>query len=274
MENPSSTDGSRGCEPSIYYSGAFRFFLGLAHILFVSPTRTRSAPSPLTPTKTMTNLATITASSSSSSSQEKKVQFGDLTILEFHKVLDDTPACSSGPAVRLGDELVSTSTRNIELYEFLKAMKRAEGESSASTSSSSESSCTTTSPSRRHSPPPHRRRRRTSHFCLSPQQRIELFVDAGYKTDDIAMAIMASQKGRNQRQESLQHQQLLPLSLLKWDRFSAMLEGTAKKYHPPSMKALLNGMIGTMGSGGGGATAAGSTTNMSNRRKTDMARSA
>jgi hypothetical protein len=62
--------------------------------------------------------------SDTSSSNFKQVRFGDLTIREYPMVLGEHPNCSSGVPVQIGWEPQSVSTRNLELYEYMRGERR------------------------------------------------------------------------------------------------------------------------------------------------------
>jgi len=54
----------------------------------------------------------------------KKVSFGDLTIHEHPYELGDHPACSTGAPLTIGWTSRSSTTRNLDLYEYMRGERR------------------------------------------------------------------------------------------------------------------------------------------------------
>lgn len=100
------------------------------------------------------------------------VGFESVTIIEFPMVLGDNPSCSNGAPVCLGRKVISSSTQNIDVYEYLRKDRR-------------------------------RSRRR---LVLDVPTRSEILVAAGYTIDQIVRATMAVQVIRKSRVESLKSQ--------------------------------------------------------------------
>jgi len=99
---------------------------------------------------------------------EKQVTFGDLTIHEHALKLGDNPACSCGAPLELEWDALSTSTRNLELYEYMR------GE-----------------------------RRKRSKLAIPVQKRAKLLLESGYSLDDIADATLEVEEVKKQRADSL-----------------------------------------------------------------------
>ena len=58
-----------------------------------------------------------------SSSIERKVSFSSVEIRQYNRILDDNPACSSGPSISIGWEYNSALTRNVDLGEYERLRK-------------------------------------------------------------------------------------------------------------------------------------------------------
>jgi hypothetical protein len=59
-----------------------------------------------------------------SSPNKKQVTFGMLTIQEYPIEMGDNPACSIGAPIQIGWKPQSTSTRNLDFYEYLRQPER------------------------------------------------------------------------------------------------------------------------------------------------------
>jgi hypothetical protein len=114
------------------------------------------------------------SSSSSSSPESKKVWFGELiTIHEFPITLGDNPACSSGAPVQLGWKALESTTRNMELYEYVR-----KGE----------------------------RKRDRRQLIIPVEKRGRILLKRGYSIDQIAEATMNADEIKEQRRETLRKQ--------------------------------------------------------------------
>lgn len=99
----------------------------------------------------------------------KQVTFGDLTIHEHPLQLGDNPACSSGAPLTIGWKAQSSSTRNLDLYEYMRGDRR------------------------------HGRKQ----LCIPVQDRAQLLLESGYSLNKIADATLAVEEIKKQRSESL-----------------------------------------------------------------------
>ncbi len=99
----------------------------------------------------------------------KQVSFGNLTIHEHALELGDNPACSSGAPLTIGWKAQSSSTRNLDLYEYMRGERR------------------------------HGRKQ----LVIPVQDRAHLLLTAGYSLNKIADATLAVEEVKKQRSESL-----------------------------------------------------------------------
>ena len=99
---------------------------------------------------------------------KRQVTFGDLTIHEHPLQLGDNPACSSGAPLTIGWKAQATSTRNLDLYEYMRNERR------------------------------HGRK-----LCIPVQERAHLLLEAGYTLIQIGDATMSVEEVKKQRFESL-----------------------------------------------------------------------
>ena len=118
----------------------------------------------------------------------KQVSFGDLTIREYPIELGDHPSVSSGAPSQIGWTPLSSTTRNLELYEYCKA--------------NSDSSP-----------------RKASRIPV--EKRGLLLIQAGYSLEEIGNAAMEADLHKKLRAETLQH-------IGWGDRVSILLETTGK----------------------------------------------
>jgi hypothetical protein len=100
---------------------------------------------------------------------DKTVSFGELTIIEFPIMLGDNPAVSSGAPIQLGPKPLSTQTRNLEIYEYIRKDTR----------------------------------RHRKHLLLSVPRRAGLLFAAGYTLDQIGKATLQVQTIKSQREDSV-----------------------------------------------------------------------
>lgn len=98
----------------------------------------------------------------------KAVSFGDITILEFPITLGENPSVSAGAPIQLGWKPQRVSTRDIELYEYLRRDER--------------------------------RHRRALH--MSVPRRAQILLNAGHSIDEIADAVLKVQVIQKQRTDS------------------------------------------------------------------------
>jgi hypothetical protein len=54
----------------------------------------------------------------------KKVAFNEIEILEFHYILGDNPAVSSGAPIALGNDLVGQKTLPVDFYELNRCKRK------------------------------------------------------------------------------------------------------------------------------------------------------
>jgi hypothetical protein len=99
----------------------------------------------------------------------KQVTFGELTIHEHPLQLGDNPSCSSGAPLTIGWKAQSSSTRNLDLYEYMRGERR------------------------------HGRKQ----LVIPVQERAQLLLESGYSLNKIADATMAVDEIKKQRSESL-----------------------------------------------------------------------
>ena len=97
------------------------------------------------------------------------VTFGDLTITEFPMELGDNPAVSNGCPIRLGSEPLRTTTRNLDLYEYIRQDTR----------------------------------RHRTRLPISVPVRAEILFAAGYTMDQIMKATMEADEIKELRNDSL-----------------------------------------------------------------------
>ena len=101
--------------------------------------------------------------------REMSVTFGELTIIEFPIELGDNPSVSNGCPIRMGSEPLRTSTRNLELYEYIRKDTR----------------------------------RHRTRLPMSVPLRAEILFAAGYTMDQIMKATMAAEEIKALRNDSL-----------------------------------------------------------------------
>ena len=99
----------------------------------------------------------------------KQVTFGNLTIHEHPLELGDNPACSSGAPLTIGWKAQSSSTRNLDLYEYMRGERR------------------------------HGRKQ----LVIPVQDRAHLLLSSGYSLATIADATLSVEEVKKQRYESL-----------------------------------------------------------------------
>jgi hypothetical protein len=107
------------------------------------------------------------------SANSQRVSFAmDITIIEFPMVIGDNPSVSSGAPVQIGWVPQATMTRNLDLYEHLRAGSR--------------------------------RHKRT--LLLNVPQRATILLKAGHPLEDIVEATMKADLIRKSRVENLKKQ--------------------------------------------------------------------
>lgn len=120
----------------------------------------------------------------------KNVTFGDLTVYEHPLEMGDNPAVSSGAPLMIGWKAQSTSTRNLDLYEYMH-------------------------PQRRHG---------RKQLAIPVQDRAQILLKRGYSLTDIASAAMTVEEIKRQRAETLR----TSLKVSPLERAGALLEKTGK----------------------------------------------
>jgi hypothetical protein len=116
--------------------------------------------------------ATMTSQEQEQEEREMTITFGELTIIEFPVELGDNPAVSSGAPIRLGSQALSTTTRNLDLYEYIRKDTR----------------------------------RHRTRLQMSVPLRAELLFAAGYTMDQIMHATLAADEIRSSRKASVKIQ--------------------------------------------------------------------
>jgi hypothetical protein len=99
----------------------------------------------------------------------KQVRFGELTIHEHALELGDNPACSCGAPLTIGWKAQNSSTRNLDLYEYMR------GE----------------------------RRRGRKQLAMNVTDRAQLLLRSGYDINEIAAATMEVDEIKKQRADSM-----------------------------------------------------------------------
>ena len=77
----------------------------------------------LSPCKRKSSTSTNTRRRNRASDVERKVSFSSVEIRQYNRILDDNPACTSGPGISIGWEYNSSFTRNIDLSEYERLRK-------------------------------------------------------------------------------------------------------------------------------------------------------
>lgn len=104
----------------------------------------------------------------------KEFRFAELiTIHEFPIILGDNPSCSSGAPIQIGWKAYQTTTRNLELFEFIRWDER---------------------------------RSDRKHLIIPVEQRGQLLLRSGYTIDQIANATVKADEIKEQRQGTLRKQ--------------------------------------------------------------------
>mmetsp|Transcript_149204 Transcript_149204/g.212073 ORF Transcript_149204/g.212073 Transcript_149204/m.212073 type:complete len:146 (+) Transcript_149204:67-504(+) len=101
---------------------------------------------------------------------DKCVTFGDVTIREFPIILGVNPAVNGGAPVEIGWELLETTKREVELYDFLRKDQRKTSRKS---------------------------------MVMSVPQRAQILMGAGYSIDEIAETVILMEEIQKQRAESI-----------------------------------------------------------------------
>eukprot|EP00525_Craspedostauros_australis_P000933 CAMPEP_0198117160 /NCGR_PEP_ID=MMETSP1442-20131203/16723_1 /TAXON_ID= /ORGANISM="Craspedostauros australis, Strain CCMP3328" /LENGTH=171 /DNA_ID=CAMNT_0043775147 /DNA_START=109 /DNA_END=624 /DNA_ORIENTATION=- len=141
-----------------------------------------------TPSSTSTRRS---SSISSGSSAQKRVHFGDITIVTYPMILGDNPAVSEGAPIQMDWEAVDTVTQSMELYEYIR---NNDGGS---------------------------KRRRGKKLQMSTEKRGRIVLQAGYSLTDIANAVMEVEAIKKSRAESLTKAD-------GWERLGLLLKNTGK----------------------------------------------
>ena len=135
-----------------------------------------------------------------SSQEGKEVTFGDLTIREYPIILGDNPACTGVPITIDWDYYVDTgTTRNLELYEYIKAKKRRRRNKANNTSNNNAAGINHKSNTKKD-------------ICLRipVTKRSQMLLDAGYTQNEIlqcALEVLEIQKQRAESRNDQQQQQ-------------------------------------------------------------------
>ena len=135
-----------------------------------------------------------------SSQEGKEVTFGDLTIREYPIILGDNPACTGVPITIDWDYYADTgTTRNLELYEYIKAKKRRRRNKANNTSNNSAAGINNKSNTKKD-------------ICLRipVTKRSQMLLDAGYTQNEIlqcALEVLEIQKQRAESRNDQQQQQ-------------------------------------------------------------------
>ena len=133
-----------------------------------------------------------------SSQEGKEVTFGDLTIREYPIILGDNPACTGVPITIDWDYYADTgTTRNLELYEYIKAKKRRRRNKANNTSNNSAGI---------------NKSNTKKDICLRipVTKRSQMLLDAGYTQNEIlqcALEVLEIQKQRAESRNDPQPQQ-------------------------------------------------------------------
>jgi len=114
--------------------------------------------------------ATASSSSPAKYYELKKVFFHEVEIREYPQVLGDNPSVSDGAPVAIAWEFQSQYNVNIDVYEMTRAPMRRKG------------------------------RRR---LLISSKRRLHSLIEAGYTAESIGTAIVAVDKARSERLESV-----------------------------------------------------------------------
>jgi len=109
----------------------------------------------------------------------KQVTFDEITIREYPMELGENPGCSSGAPVQLGWDHMSSHTRSVDLYEYIRDD-----------------------------------RRDRSSLRLPVQRRAQILLSSGYSLEQIATAALNVAEIKKFRSESLKKQGWERASLL------------------------------------------------------------
>merc|ERR1712070_978894 len=110
----------------------------------------------------------------------KEVTFGDLTIREFPIIWGDNPSCTGAP-ITIGWKLLSTSKRNLELYEYTKNEKLQQQQRNGKNRSGQPSS---------------------SCRKIPVQKRSQILLDSGYTEKQIIKRALEVEETKRLREES------------------------------------------------------------------------
>jgi len=149
--------------------------------------------------------ATASSSSPAKHYELKKVFFHEVEIREYPQVLGDNPSVSDGAPVAIAWEFQSQYNVNIDVYEMTRAPMRRKG------------------------------RRR---LLISSKRRLHSLIEAGYTAESIGTAIVAVDKARSERLESVR-------SALDGPTFSGAVQTTGSailKAGRKGSKMLLGGV--------------------------------
>ena len=111
--------------------------------------------------------------STSSDIDEKTVCFGDVTIQEYPLKIGDNPACGIGAPIQLGWEPTSTTTHDLDVYEYVRKEER----------------CTC-----------------RKDLVISSDERARMLYKVGYSAEDIVRAAFEVETVKKLRMETLQNQ--------------------------------------------------------------------